>query len=317
MSGNVNAKKELLDVKNQLGKALSASDDGLVKDILQKCMAIKPTYEMLKDTKCGVFVNNVRKNDDISTATKNLARDVVEKWKKDVAQDSNGNANSTTNTKTGLAIAPPRRNSSMSAGTPQSWNDKPSPQSASTPTTPAADAPGPRTLESDNLHPKLIGVRMRDGFISLLYKSMATGSTSDGQGILDVVRGIEYGVFDFNKGKDKEYQAHMRSVITALKTNRELAQELIDNQRSAESVAQMSSEDMMSKEKREAKEKALKEALNEAQAANTESAETDIFKCGKCGKRRTTYTQKQTRSADEPMTTFVVCKECGNRWKFS
>lgn len=23
----------------------------------------------------------------------------------------------------------------------------------------------------------------------------------------------------------------------------------------------------------------------------------------------------QTRSADEPMTTFVVCNECGNRWK--
>lgn len=23
----------------------------------------------------------------------------------------------------------------------------------------------------------------------------------------------------------------------------------------------------------------------------------------------------QTRSADEPMTTFVLCNECGNRWK--
>ena len=26
-------------------------------------------------------------------------------------------------------------------------------------------------------------------------------------------------------------------------------------------------------------------------------------------------TQVQTRSADEPMTTFVLCNECGNRWK--
>ncbi|GLD50578.1 transcription elongation factor A protein 2 isoform X3, partial [Lates japonicus] len=24
----------------------------------------------------------------------------------------------------------------------------------------------------------------------------------------------------------------------------------------------------------------------------------------------------QTRSADEPMTTFVLCNSCGNRWKF-
>ena len=27
------------------------------------------------------------------------------------------------------------------------------------------------------------------------------------------------------------------------------------------------------------------------------------FKCGKCGSRNTDYSQKQTRSADEPMTT--------------
>ena len=27
------------------------------------------------------------------------------------------------------------------------------------------------------------------------------------------------------------------------------------------------------------------------------------------------FPQVQTRSADEPMTTFVYCQECGNRWK--
>jgi transcription elongation factor S-II len=26
--------------------------------------------------------------------------------------------------------------------------------------------------------------------------------------------------------------------------------------------------------------------------------------------------QMQTRSADEPMTTFVTCVNCGNKWKF-
>ena len=42
---------------------------------------------------------------------------------------------------------------------------------------------------------------------------------------------------------------------------------------------------------------------------------TDIYKCGKCHKRVCTYFQLQTRSADEPMTTFVTCMNCGNRWK--
>jgi transcription elongation factor S-II len=42
---------------------------------------------------------------------------------------------------------------------------------------------------------------------------------------------------------------------------------------------------------------------------------TDEFKCFKCFKRKCSYYQLQTRSADEPMTTFVTCLECGNRWR--
>lgn len=42
---------------------------------------------------------------------------------------------------------------------------------------------------------------------------------------------------------------------------------------------------------------------------------TGMFKCGKCKSVKTTYYQMQTRSADEPMTTYVTCMECSNRWK--
>jgi len=44
-------------------------------------------------------------------------------------------------------------------------------------------------------------------------------------------------------------------------------------------------------------------------------ANTDNFTCGKCKSKRCSYYQLQTRSADEPMTTFVTCIDCGNRWK--
>jgi len=47
---------------------------------------------------------------------------------------------------------------------------------------------------------------------------------------------------------------------------------------------------------------------------NIEAA-TDTFKCRKCQSNKCTYYQMQTRSADEPMTTFVTCIDCGNRWK--
>tara|TARA_Y100000389_G_scaffold72040_1_gene68793 strand:- start:4021 stop:4536 length:516 start_codon:yes stop_codon:yes gene_type:complete len=44
-------------------------------------------------------------------------------------------------------------------------------------------------------------------------------------------------------------------------------------------------------------------------------ASTDNFTCGKCKSRACTYYQLQTRSSDEPMTTFVTCTVCGSRWK--
>ena len=39
------------------------------------------------------------------------------------------------------------------------------------------------------------------------------------------------------------------------------------------------------------------------------------IKCGRCKKKECSFYQLQTRSADEPMTTFVTCLNCGNRWK--
>tara|TARA_Y100000816_G_C26087002_1_gene573770 strand:- start:1177 stop:1683 length:507 start_codon:yes stop_codon:yes gene_type:complete len=40
------------------------------------------------------------------------------------------------------------------------------------------------------------------------------------------------------------------------------------------------------------------------------------FTCKRCNKNNCSYYQLQTRSADEPMTTFVSCNECGKKWKF-
>lgn len=46
-----------------------------------------------------------------------------------------------------------------------------------------------------------------------------------------------------------------------------------------------------------------------------DNVEDGIFQCRKCKSRKTTYYSLQTRSADEPMTNFITCIECNNRWK--
>lgn len=43
---------------------------------------------------------------------------------------------------------------------------------------------------------------------------------------------------------------------------------------------------------------------------------SDAYKCFKCGESKCKITQVQTRSADEAMTTFVVCVVCHNTFKF-
>jgi DNA-directed RNA polymerase subunit M/transcription elongation factor TFIIS len=46
-------------------------------------------------------------------------------------------------------------------------------------------------------------------------------------------------------------------------------------------------------------------------------ASTDLFTCPRttCKSKRCTYYELQTRSADEPMTIFVTCLDCGKNFK--
>jgi len=60
---------------------------------------------------------------------------------------------------------------------------------------------------------------------------------------------------------------------------------------------------------------AVKEQHDKTRYAPTLNANTDDFTCRKCKSNKCSYYQLQTRSADEPMTTFVTCIDCGNRWK--
>lgn len=82
----------------------------------------------------------------------------------------------------------------------------------------------------------------------------------------------------------------------------------------------LTAEDMASEQKNDERRKQRKyamEALDQNWALkNGQQPTTGMFTCGKCKGNKTTYFQMQTRSSDEPMTTFVTCLTCSNRWKF-
>lgn len=77
----------------------------------------------------------------------------------------------------------------------------------------------------------------------------------------------------------------------------------------------MTHEELKSAERRAEDEKIQKENMDMAMVAQAERSISSSLQCSKCGQRKVSYSQAQTRSADEPMTTFCDCTVCGNRWK--
>lgn len=82
------------------------------------------------------------------------------------------------------------------------------------------------------------------------------------------------------------------------------------------SITELTPEEMASEERQKQNEKIKEKALFNSERGAPVQASTDKFKCGRCKKSQCTYYQMQTRSADEPMTTYVTCVNCQNRWKF-
>lgn len=81
-------------------------------------------------------------------------------------------------------------------------------------------------------------------------------------------------------------------------------------------VPDLTAEEMASDVRQVQNEKIKEKALFNSELGGPPKASTNEFTCSRCKKKETTYYQLQTRSADEPMTTFVTCVNCNKRWKF-
>ena len=95
--------------------------------------------------------------------------------------------------------------------------------------------------------------------------------------------------------------------------NKSLLKKIIDKEIKPQDLAFMTHQELMP----EKWEKLIlaKKVKDENRYAPKLDGNTDMFTCRRCKSNKCSYYQLQTRSADEPMTTFVTCVNCGNRWK--
>lgn len=109
------------------------------------------------------------------------------------------------------------------------------------------------------------------------------------------------------------YKDRFKSIWINITTNTSLLDKIINNEIQASDVGSLTHQQMYPEGWNELIQRKI-ERDNNTFTTDTKGASKE-FKCGKCKKRETTYYQVQTRSADEPMTTFVTCLNCGNNWK--
>mmetsp|Transcript_64215 Transcript_64215/g.171904 ORF Transcript_64215/g.171904 Transcript_64215/m.171904 type:complete len:449 (+) Transcript_64215:144-1490(+) len=147
--------------------------------------------------------------------------------------------------------------------------------------------------------------------------------TQDGDAYspLSAAIAIEHSMFRYF-GKDEEnvrYTSKARSILFNLRDpkNPDLRRRVLAGALQPERLTLMDSPEMASdalkRERRLYSSLALQASMYGS--LDEQYAATDLFHCRKCHQRKCTYFQLQTRSADEPMTTFVHCLNCNNRWK--
>ncbi|XP_047667414.1 transcription elongation factor A protein 3 isoform X12 [Tachysurus fulvidraco] len=192
------------------------------------------------------------------------------------------------------------------------------PKTPSTPTTPMSPSFSPA---GGPLSPHLLtGDSVRDKCIEMLSAALRTDDDYKyyGANCDSMAAEIEDHIYQEIKATDMKYKNRVRSRISNLKDpkNPNLRKNVLGGAIELSRIATMTAEEMASDELKQLRNILTQEAIREHQMAKTGGTTTDLLQCGKCKKKNCTYNQVQTRSADEPMTTFVLCNECGNRWKF-
>ncbi|PRP79729.1 hypothetical protein PROFUN_12663 [Planoprotostelium fungivorum] len=285
--------EEIKTSKKNLDKAIESNNNESTLQILQNLSQAKITLEILKSTKLGKSVGKLRKHSN--SEIQKLSEGLVNAWKK--LLDAGASTKKEDDSKK-------RRNDEEQSSPSTAKKTKKEEEK------PKAE---PKVVKQAS-RPTGGNTQIRDKTREMLESALApTDQVTDTLSAPQVAMDIEHELYTmFNGNTEKDYKAKFRSLHFNLKNpkNPALRNSVMKGELTADNTQDMASEET----KRERKE--IEEWQQKAaQVSQGNRTSTNMFKCGKCGKRETTYFQLQTRSSDEPMTTFHECTNCGNRWK--
>ncbi|XP_058125951.1 transcription elongation factor S-II isoform X5 [Anopheles coustani] len=293
----MNVEEEVFRIQKKLGKMTSLSDGSgqeQALDLLRELQRLNIDLDILTKTRIGMTVNELRKcskDDEVIS----LAKSLIKSWKRF------------------LAGTPPSKDGSKDSKSSRAGNKKDSDREKESKS--KAPPASSMSMQSSNTT-DAVRLKCREMLANALR---VDGEPPEGcQTPEELGEELEEAIFVEFKNTDMRYKNRVRSRVANLKDpkNPSLRANFVSGAITAQRLAKMTSEEMASDEMKHLRDRFVKEAINDAQLAMVQGTKTDLLKCGKCKKRNCTYNQLQTRSADEPMTTFVMCNECGHRWKF-
>jgi len=297
--------KELPKIENNtaLNTPLSTSFYERCLDTLQRLDELHIDLSVLSSTLIGTVVSKYKTCPDESVAA--AAKKLVKKWKRLAKEEG-----TTMNSK--LKQAPQRKPITTSA--PAAVK-----KAQTSSTTPAVTT----SNKFDSLPP------FRKNICNKLFLILLTGNSEPdpvADRTLDVESAIER---KFGNGTSG-YKEKVRSLLFNIRKNTGLRDNIVLGAIQPNKLVCMSSEQLVSSDKAAARKK-IEDDLADSRQLDWETSNEDkinevcgikgdllnasLFTCGRCKSIKTTSTQKQTRSADEPMTVFVLCLNCNNRWK--
>ena len=137
--------------------------------------------------------------------------------------------------------------------------------------------------------------------------------------LLEKIVSIEETLFDKFKNENS-YTNRALEIISNVKDekNSDFRDKIIKGVYKPEDLATMDAFEMVNTNKKKEIQQNIENNINSVRSDWDEKhapVTEGVYKCSKCGGKKTRQHEMQTRSADEPMTIFIHCVNCGNSWK--